>query len=81
MSAQVEGYYIPVLKDSQIPCEVKRVKILTGKYKGQIKDFCHFLNEGSKVVVRIGAGHRLVYNTSSVEFVESEWVLKQQVWL
>lgn len=81
MSLQIEGYSIPVLKDQQTPCEVKRVKILTGKYKDQVKDFCHFLNEGSKVVVRIGAGHRLVYNTSSVEFVESEWVLKQQMYL
>lgn len=72
MASQTNGYSISVLKDEQIPCEVKRVKILTGKYKGQVKDFYHFLNEGSKVVVRIGTGHRLVYNTSSVEFVESE---------
>ncbi|MCP3686144.1 MAG: hypothetical protein GY861_26145 [bacterium] len=73
----IKGYSIPVIADKLVPSEVKRVKILTGKYKGMIKDFCHFT--GDKVVVKIGAGHRLVYNKTSVEFVESEWVLTQEV--
>jgi len=76
----MEGYQIPTFKAEQLPVEVKRVKILTGKYKGQVKDFCHFLECGKKVVVKIGAGHRLVYNKTSVEFVESHYVLRTQVW-
>ena len=74
----IAGYKLPLQTGRFTKHEVKRVKILTGKYKGEIKDFCHYTDVG-KVVVRIGAGHRLVYNVSSVEFVESVYIFTPEI--
>lgn len=67
---EVQGWKLPLAKTLGVTKEIKRVKILTGKYKGQIKDFCHFL-EGGRVVVHVDVCKNITYKLSSVEFVPS----------
>ena len=69
----IQAWSIPVAKAEQAQNEVKRVKILTGKYKGKVKDFCHFVGD-NKVVVHVDACKNITYNKSSVEFVASDYI-------
>lgn len=70
----INAWQIPLQKTAQIPKEVKRVKILSGKYKGKVRDFCHFIGE-DKIVVHVDVCKNVTYNTASVEFVDSDYIL------
>ncbi len=69
----MEVYKIPLMKDQLVPKEVKRVEMLTGKYKGEVKDFLHYTND--KAVVHLDVGKMGCYSKHNIKFVESEYIL------